>query len=796
MPLPRRRPPFSYAGKLITGFGAASLITIAVAAVGYRALGRAEALLDHALRANVQTLAEANHLQFASARLRVLEHDLLRLTDFLAVAEGSDDLRRAAQRFGSELAAFAETRLADDQPGAGAVLGAWTSYRADLDRVVEAAADMRLEDAARVATTSSQPRFRVFAHHLAEVTEGVRLQAEEQHRTAAASLRTQRHTFVGLSAAALTVALAAAFLLAQSLTARIRTLWQAAADLGAGGEEGPVPVQGRDEIADLAVAFNRMGTAVRTREEELRRAHADLEVRVQERTAELRAREAQLRKAKEIANLGSWEWDLTARRGTWSPEMARLSGNSLEALGHGPLVNRVLHPEDRETVARALRDAVSTGTFRPFEARVVRPDGTVRDTWTLGEVVIGPDGRPARLLAVTQDVTDRKRLEEDLLRSQKLEAVGLLAAGIAHDFNNLLAAILGRISLAQLDAAPGERLAGNLDAAEKACFRARDLAGRLLTFAKGGRDLPQAVALAPLIRDVGEIALVGSATRLELAGPEELWSVDGVAEQLGQVFQNLLTNAREAMPGGGRVRVSLANRVLPPDNPGGLPAGPYVAAEVADEGTGIPAHLGNRVFDLYFSTKERGADKGTGLGLAICHSIVEKHGGAISFDSPPGRGTTFHLLLPAAAEAGAAAAPAPPAPPPPSQGARILVMDDEDLVRDAVADILATLGYRVETAADGASAIARYREARARGDAFAAVILDLTVRDGMGGAETLAHLKALDPAVAAVVSSGYGNDPIMVEFGRHGFAAAVPKPYRVQALAQALTRAVDPASPR
>ncbi|MHB8765362.1 MAG: ATP-binding protein [Deferrisomatales bacterium] len=643
-----RRPALPYAAKLVAAFGAASLLTLAVALVGHRALGRAEAVLGEVLRSGVHALAEANQLQFDAAQLRVLEGDLPRLADYLAVIGGVDELRGAAGAFGAGLEQFAGARFPPGDPGGTRLLAAWSLYRADLDRVLAAAADMRLAEASRVATYASQPRYRVLAQRLAEAADRVGRQAETRHAAAAAELATQRRAFVGLSAAVVALALAAAFLLSHSLTARIRALWEAAVSLGQGGQGGAVPEEGRDEIADLAAAFNRMGREVRSREEELRRAHGEVEARVQERTAELQHREAQLRKAKEIANLGIWEWDLVERRGIWSPELAALGGLSAPAdLGDGPQVTRMVHPDDRALVRRALGEAAATGRFRPYEARVVRPDGTLRDTWTLGEVIPGPGGRPARLLAVTQDVTDRKRLEAELLRSQKLEAVGLLAAGIAHDFNNLLTAILGRVSLARAEAGSGPA-AAHLASAEAACLRAGGLAGRLLAFAKGDGGARQPVSLAALAREIGELVLAGHPVRLSIHAAPDTPDILADPTQIGQVLQNLFVNAREAMPSGGEVRVELGAVALGPDNPHGLAPGAYVQGEVTDQGAGIPADVLPRIFDLYYSTKARGSHKGSGLGLAICYAAVKKHGGTIAAESPPGAGATFRFLLPAA----------------------------------------------------------------------------------------------------------------------------------------------------
>ena len=391
------------------------------------------------------------------------------------------------------------------------------------------------------------------------------------------------------------------------------------------------------------------------------------------------------------------------------------------------------------------------------------------------------------VLAVLRDVTPRHRAIDGLAKAQRLESLGTLAGGIAHDFNNHLMAILGHLSVARdvLDE-PGQ--AGDfLDLAEASVHRARGLAGRLLTFSRGGEPVRRSCDLVPVLRAAAAMSVAGSSTRCDLRVPPGLGRVYGDPEQLQQVFQNLLLNAQQAMPGGGGVRVTAANTSRTPDGERGLPAGDYVRIRVADRGVGIDEEQRERLFEPYFTTKPAAA----GLGLASVHSIVRRHGGWVGVRSRPGQGTTVEILLPATAAAPAPAAPdtvdgersaaGPRGAFAPLRG-RILVMDDEEDLRLVLSYMLSRLGLISDTVAHGAAAIEAYRTALTGPSPFDVVILDLTVPGGMGGREAARALLELDPQVRLVVSSGYSNDDLLANHDRYGFAAALPKPYTLDQL--------------
>lgn len=390
-------------------------------------------------------------------------------------------------------------------------------------------------------------------------------------------------------------------------------------------------------------------------------------------------------------------------------------------------------------------------------------------------------GRGIGVVLVVRDVTSRSRLEGELLRASKLESVGVLAGGIAHDFNNLLAIVMGNLQLALLDpptAASGGRW---LQEAERGTIRARELTQQLLTFAKGGEPVRTAVRLTDVVREAAEFALHGAAVRCEFSLAAEVRAADADKGQIGQVVQNLVLNAVQAMPDGGIIRIALQNDTIV-EGGAALPLAPgdYIKLSVTDAGQGIaPEHLA-RIFEPFFTTKELG----TGLGLATVYSVVQKHRGHVTVESEIGRGTAFHLWLPAARTE-----PMTPvasvASMEPLNG-RVLLMDDEEPIRDMTTTLLERLGLEATVTCDGGEAVKQYVLAQMAGRPFDVVIMDLTVPGAMGGAAAMKEILKIDPNARGIVSSGYSSDPIMADFREHGFRGSVPKPYRVGDFAQTL----------
>ena len=386
-----------------------------------------------------------------------------------------------------------------------------------------------------------------------------------------------------------------------------------------------------------------------------------------------------------------------------------------------------------------------------------------------------------RLIA---EIEERKWVEEELIKAQKLESLGILAGGIAHDFNNMLTTILGNLSLAMLDVAQSAPVHRSLETAETAALRAQNLTKQLLTFAKGGALVKQTVAIGELVRESVAFALRGSRVKYDVSLQDDLWLVEADEDQLVQVMHNLVINADHAMPQGGTISVRCENCKLKDNEALSVAAGKYVRIIVRDTGMGIPKDHLLKIFDPYFTTKQ----KGSGLGLATVYSVIQKHGGRIFAESTLGDGATFTILLPASDAVAVSRKPVENAVP--SGAGKILVMDDEADIRQTACDILERLGYSAMQAADGESVIKLYQEALRAGDPFKAVIMDLTIPGGMGGVETLQILRELDPDVKAIVSSGYSNDPVMAEYRKYGFADVVAKPYRVRDFGEVVHRVI------
>jgi two-component system cell cycle sensor histidine kinase/response regulator CckA len=388
-------------------------------------------------------------------------------------------------------------------------------------------------------------------------------------------------------------------------------------------------------------------------------------------------------------------------------------------------------------------------------------------------------GNVTSVIETLNNITERHLLQEERLKTQKLESIGTLAGGIAHDFNNLLQGVFGYISLAKMNIDHKDKSLAMIEQAEKALHQSVSLTTQLLTFSKGGKPVRAPISLEPVIDSAVKFALSGSRTHYRLTLDPGLWLVDADAGQLGQVVQNIAMNADQAMPDGGCVEITGRN-VPPadPDLPQGLARRDHVMISIRDTGIGIPAQDLERIFDPYFTTKKRGS----GLGLATSYSIVRNHDGRIFAHSEIDGGSTFTIYLPAATAAATAVTVAPQG----ARHARILVMDDEDMIRNIAVELLSVLGHSVASADKGETAIAAFRAAREAGRPFDLVILDLTIRGGMGGAETVRLLREIDPDVKAVASSGYSDDATLSDHRGLGFAAFLKKPYTIKQLQETL----------
>ncbi len=391
----------------------------------------------------------------------------------------------------------------------------------------------------------------------------------------------------------------------------------------------------------------------------------------------------------------------------------------------------------------------------------------------------------AVLLDMILDITERKMLEEKTRKSQKLESLSVLAGGIAHDFNNILTVIMGNITLCRINPHDPDLVIKNLSAAEEAVSRARDLTRQFLAFSRNTAPLKKIMPLDGIIRDCVMFSSSGSQAKVDLCISEDLWPAEVDDGQIGQVLNNIIINAIQSMPHGGTLTVRASNKVLGEGSLLPLSAGNYIKITIKDTGSGIPPEDLSKIFDPYFTSKEMES----GLGLAIAYSIVAKHGGIIDVESETGKGSAFSVYLPALPEAKDVNMEIAQVS---REGkVRILIMDDDEGVIAVVTQFLSYLGYEYETAQDGNEAIERYSLARKENSPFHAVILDLTVTGGIGGKETVAMLKEIDPSVRAILATGYLDDPVVVNYHDHGFVDLIKKPFRIEELSRVLHRVIS-----
>jgi len=414
---------------------------------------------------------------------------------------------------------------------------------------------------------------------------------------------------------------------------------------------------------------------------------------------------------------------------------------------------------------------------------LIARDGTLRSIADSGAPIRDRASKIVGVVLVFRDVTNEQKMEEELLKIKKLESIGVLAGGIAHDFNNILAAILGNIELTafRIDKEDTKTMA-LLNDAKKATRRATKLTQQLLTFAKGGDPVREETALPQLITESTDFVLHDSKISCKYSFPDDLWKVDVDSGQIGQVIQNIALNAKHAMPEGGTLSIrcdNISNAAM--ESLLSVDVGNYVRITLQDTGIGIPRNIIDKIFDPYFSTKQ----EGSGLGLAICHSIINKHDGHITVDSTTGRGTCFSIYLPAILH-GNLARTNTGIIEPLTKACRVMIMDDEKMLLDVAQAQLSVLGHEAIPVMDGVQAINRYQELQDAASPVDLVIMDLTIPGGMGGQEAARKLLQIDPKAKIIVSSGYSNDPVMAEYKKYGFVAAIAKPFDLKGLSDTI----------
>ncbi len=454
-----------------------------------------------------------------------------------------------------------------------------------------------------------------------------------------------------------------------------------------------------------------------------------------------------------------------------------------QAIGK-PLINvfKIINEATRLTCDSPFEKVIESGQI------VELANHTVLVSKSGKEYLIADSGSPIRdakgdiigVVLVFRDVSEKRKTENELLKIEKLESLGVLAGGIAHDFNNFLTSIIGNLSLARLELDHNHPILNRMVSMENAAMRAKDLTQQLLTFSKGGKPIKKTTRVVDLIKDAATFAVRGSKSSCRFQFQEGLPMCEIDEGQISQVIHNLVINADQAMPSGGAIDVIGEKVELPDSNAFNVSGGKYLKITVRDQGIGISKENLMRIFDPYFSTKQ----KGSGLGLAVAHSVIENHDGRLVAESTSGIGTKIILYLPASTIAtekplGKRLAIL-------KGSGRILIMDDDESILEMATAMISAMGYEVDISHDGDEAIKLFKKALVEKSPYKAVILDLTIPGGKGGIETIAVLKEMDNNIKAIVSSGYATDPVISNYKDYGFSQAVQIPYRIEEMAEAL----------
>ncbi len=524
----------------------------------------------------------------------------------------------------------------------------------------------------------------------------------------------------------------------------------------------------------LNKAHLQLEEKVRERTLELEKTNSDLQIQIRERSKvaqELGRSREHYRNMVELLPIAIFSHTEGGIRSANTAAVELMEVATQQDLVGRHLVEFLTSSDDQKMFTQQLQEVLFKRACKSLTMRFVSTSGAAIDVELLLTAFTDQGDPTAQITAY--NLTERKKIEEELAKADKLESISILAGGIAHDFNNYLATVLGNITLANVQADNPEQVRRYLQNMEKATHRVKLLSSQLFAFARGGAPLKKTVSLSKLVRSSVEFAVAGSSVRCLFSLPEDLHLVEIDQDQMTQVIYNIVINAMQASPEGGTVRVEGENvTVGDQDQHIPLPLGKYAKISIKDEGPGIPEKYLPRIFDPFFSTKQRGS----GLGLATSYSIIKNHGGFIQAESQEGKGTTFSIFLPASTKTSL----------PDIQEneiihgtGKVLVVDDEADIREVMGGMLSSLGYETDFAKDGAEAVTVYRKAQEAGHPFDLVVMDLTIPGGMGGKEAVRTLLKVDPDVRAVVSSGYSDEPVMANYMAYGFRGVIRKPYTI-----------------
>jgi len=539
------------------------------------------------------------------------------------------------------------------------------------------------------------------------------------------------------------------------------------------------PIEPNELTAQIKVMFR-----IKNAEDKLRMEKDELDSKVKERTKELEESEKKHRTIIENTSEGFWLLNPEGKAIEVNQSLCDMLGYSdREILGKTPL-NFV--DEDNGKIFQEQISQESKLLHRTYEISLKNKKGENIPTIFNATSLFDKDKKFVGTFAFISDITERKRVEEELQKIDKLESIGTLAGGIAHDFNNILTGIYGNVFLAERNLPKNHLSISYLVEAQKSMERATKLTNQLLTFSKGGALIKENVSLSEIIRDVVKFDLSGSSVKPVFNIPENLWNAGVDKGQIGQVFSNLTINANQASPDGGHLFITMENVIIEKKEIIDLLPGNYVKISIQDEGSGIEKKNLDKIFDPYFTTKETG----NGLGLATSFSIIKKHNGHIEIESKLGKGTTFTIYLPALVACDTEGNKEITAKKVlPAETGRVLIMDDEEMIRLLVVELLKELKFTAETVSSGEEAVKRYKESIKNGNPFDLIIMDLTIPGGMGGKEAIGHILAINPKAKVIVSSGYSYET--VNYKKLGFCEIISKPYTISRLEEVLQKVLS-----
>jgi signal transduction histidine kinase/CheY-like chemotaxis protein/HAMP domain-containing protein len=622
----------------------------------------------------------------------------------------------------------------------------------------------------------------------------------------------------------LAVCIAVVVIASKKITKPIVKLYKGTEEVIRGNLDYKTGTKANDEIGQLSRSFDRMTENLKISKKKLEEYSKDLEKKIEERTTELKEQfENSQRQKNAIMNIAQDMEEVNINLKAEIDERKRIG----KALRQSEEQKRVILDGSPDVIVqidanlkivwvnKAAFDinpeAVNLFCYNAFVGRnkpcedcpcvraletgqveksilhyAALPNSNNESYWeVIGSPLKDNKGNINGIIKISRDITERKRIEEEIQKAQRIESIGILAGGIAHDFNNLLAIILGNAQLAISMSGGDSAFTKYLQNIEEGIDRATALTQQLLTFSKGGAPVTKTRSIVSLLKESVKFALSGSNAKCELSIPEDILHVDIDKGQMNQVINNIIINADQAMPEGGIINVSVENiegsdeKTLPLKNI------KYVRITIKDTGVGIPKEHLQKVFDPYYTTKA----KGSGLGLATAYSIIKKHKGFIFVDSELGVGTYYTIYLPASEKdiykekhkqlKGAAG------------GGRILVMDDEELIRELCGNILEKLGYEVEYAEEGLKAVDLYKKVKDSGKPFDAVIMDLTIPGGMGGKKAVRKILEIDPEAKVIVSSGYSNDPVLADYKKYGFSGIITKPFKIKEISETVLPVIN-----